>query len=201
MRFFFLTFIYFWETDRDRARAGEGQTKGYRIWSRLQDLSCLLAQSQTWGSNSWTARPWPELKSDAQPTEPLMCPLPSPWDCCGAERDLFPLLQRHVVRPKLTPPVSLLQKLKPRTHREETDMEPRHLFRNTQLCFKVMLFPTTLNCSVLPVIWGLYTQVIFIVSFQWSDLTNTKWVTLTPVSCIHIQITTSFTNEATEIQL
>ena len=31
----------------------------------------LSAQSQTRGSNSWSARSWPEPKSDAQPTEPL----------------------------------------------------------------------------------------------------------------------------------
>ena len=32
--------------------------------------SKLSAQSPTRGSNSWTLRSWPELKSDAQPTEP-----------------------------------------------------------------------------------------------------------------------------------
>ena len=30
--------------------------------------SVLTATSPMWGSNSWTVRSWPELKSDAQPT-------------------------------------------------------------------------------------------------------------------------------------
>ena len=34
----------------------------------------LSAQSPTWGSNSQTARSWPEPKSDAQPTGPPRLP-------------------------------------------------------------------------------------------------------------------------------
>ena len=49
---------------------GGGERERYRIWSRLQALSCLLAQSLMQGLNSQTARPWPKLKSDTQPTEP-----------------------------------------------------------------------------------------------------------------------------------
>ena len=33
-------FIYYWETERDRAWGGEGQRGGDRIGSRLQDPSC-----------------------------------------------------------------------------------------------------------------------------------------------------------------
>ena len=32
------------------------------------------SKEPAWGSNSQTARPRPELKSDASPTEPLRCP-------------------------------------------------------------------------------------------------------------------------------
>ena len=47
--------------------AGEGQREGDTEWEAGSELS---AQSPTWGSNSRTARSWPELKSDTQPTEP-----------------------------------------------------------------------------------------------------------------------------------
>ena len=35
----------------------------------------VSAQSPMWGSNSRTVRSLPELKADAQPTEPPRCPL------------------------------------------------------------------------------------------------------------------------------
>ena len=68
--FFFLMFIYFWEREREKERErecklGRGRERGrYRIWSRLQTLSCQQ-QRPTWGSNPQTMRSWHELKSDA----------------------------------------------------------------------------------------------------------------------------------------
>ena len=44
----FLTFFYFWETERDRAWGAE--TGRHRIWSRLQALSC---QHRSW-PRVWT---------------------------------------------------------------------------------------------------------------------------------------------------
>ena len=61
-------FIYFW--DRDRAWAGEEQRERETQNLKQAPGSELSAQSPTWGSNSRTARSWPEPKSDAQPTEP-----------------------------------------------------------------------------------------------------------------------------------
>ena len=49
---FFLTFIYFW--DRERHTQNLKQAPGSELW----------AQSPTRGSNSRTARSWPELKPD-----------------------------------------------------------------------------------------------------------------------------------------
>ena len=68
----FLMFIF--ERERDRMWVWEVQ------WEReTQNLkhtpgSELSAQSLMQGSNPRTARSWPELKSDAQPTEPPRCP-------------------------------------------------------------------------------------------------------------------------------
>ena len=58
-------FICFWERTSGRGAEKEGQ----KIWSGLC-ADRLTAASPTWGSNSWTARSWPELKSDTQLTEP-----------------------------------------------------------------------------------------------------------------------------------
>ena len=69
----FLTFIYFWE--RDRAWVGSGQRERETQNLKQAPGSKLSAQSLTQGSNSWTMRSWPELKSDAQPAEPPRCPL------------------------------------------------------------------------------------------------------------------------------
>ena len=66
-----LMFIYFWEIGRDRTRTRKGQRGRHRIQSRLQTPgSELSAQSLMRGSNSQTARSWPEPKSDAQLTDP-----------------------------------------------------------------------------------------------------------------------------------
>ena len=73
-------FIYF-ERERERQRQRQRQSvsrEGQRE-RETQNLkqapgSELSAQSPTWGSNSWAVRSWPELKSDAQPTEPPRCP-------------------------------------------------------------------------------------------------------------------------------
>ena len=66
----FKCFIYFWEREhewgRDRERGGQKIPGGY----------ALRAARLTWGSNLQTVRSWPEpeLKSDAQLTEPPRCP-------------------------------------------------------------------------------------------------------------------------------
>ena len=61
MFLFFLTFINFL---RDRVRVGEGQRE--RETQNLKQAPGfeLSAQSLRWGSNSQTARSWPELKWD-----------------------------------------------------------------------------------------------------------------------------------------
>ena len=63
----FLMFIYFWDREKQSMNGGGSERGTHRIWNRLQALSCQ--QSRTRGSNSWTARSWPEPKSAAQPTE------------------------------------------------------------------------------------------------------------------------------------
>ena len=57
---------------RDRERQHERGRGRERETQNLKQApgSELLAQSPTQGLNSQTARSWPELKSDAQPTEP-----------------------------------------------------------------------------------------------------------------------------------
>ena len=64
------------ETERQSTSGGGSERGRYRIWSRLQAPgSKLSAQSPTQGSNSQTARPWPELKSDTQPMNHPDAPL------------------------------------------------------------------------------------------------------------------------------
>ena len=61
---------------RDRERkstSGEGQREETQNLKEAPG-SELTAQSLMWGSNSQTVRSGPELKSDAQPTEPLRRP-------------------------------------------------------------------------------------------------------------------------------
>ena len=67
---FFLTLIYYWETERGRAWAREGQREEETQNPKQAPGSELSAQSLRQGSNSQTARSWPEPKWDAQPTEP-----------------------------------------------------------------------------------------------------------------------------------
>ena len=56
-------FIYF-EGERDRVQAGEGQRQRETQNLKQTPVSELSAQSPTWGSNSQTVRSSPELKSD-----------------------------------------------------------------------------------------------------------------------------------------
>ena len=58
----FFMFIYSWGWCTEGQREGDTDSK-------QASGSVLIAQSLTWGLNSWTLRSWPELKSDAQPTE------------------------------------------------------------------------------------------------------------------------------------
>ena len=67
--FFFLMFSYFWERERDRARVVEGAERETQN-SKQAAGSELSAQSPRQGWNLQTGRPLPELKSDAQLTEP-----------------------------------------------------------------------------------------------------------------------------------
>ena len=60
-----LTLIYYWETERDRAWSGEGPRDGETQNPKQAPGSELSAQSPTRGSNSQTARSWPEPKLDA----------------------------------------------------------------------------------------------------------------------------------------
>ena len=67
-------FLFIFETERDRAWAGEGQKEAKTPNMKQAPGSELSAQNPMWGSNSRTVRSWPELKSDAQLTEPPRCP-------------------------------------------------------------------------------------------------------------------------------
>ena len=67
-------FIHFWERERHRLWVGEGQRERETQNPKQVPDSELSAWTPTWGSNSWTARSWPELKSDARPTELPRCP-------------------------------------------------------------------------------------------------------------------------------
>ena len=69
--------VYFWERERQRDRewAGEGQTERETQNPKQAPGSELSAQSPTRGSNSQTARSWPESKSDTQPNEPPRRPM------------------------------------------------------------------------------------------------------------------------------
>ena len=66
--------MYLLLRDRDRAWAGEGQRERETQNVKQAPGSELSAQSPMWGLNSRAVRSWPELKSDAQPTEPPRCP-------------------------------------------------------------------------------------------------------------------------------
>ena len=74
----FLMFIHFWETERDRVWAGEGAERERETQNPKQAPGAeRLAQSPMRGSNSQTARSWPEPKSDTQPTQPPRHPPPT----------------------------------------------------------------------------------------------------------------------------
>ena len=74
--FQFFNVLFISETERDRAWTGEGQREWETQNPKQAPGSELSAQSPMWGSNSQTPRSWPELKSDAQPTEPPRRPNP-----------------------------------------------------------------------------------------------------------------------------
>ena len=61
---FFANVLFSFETERDRAWAGEGQRERETQNPKQAPSSELPAQSRMWGSNSWTVRSWPEPKSD-----------------------------------------------------------------------------------------------------------------------------------------
>ena len=63
---YFLMFIF------EVAQVGEGEGEEDR---GSEAGSVLTAESPRWGSDPWAATSWPELKSDAQLTEPLRSPL------------------------------------------------------------------------------------------------------------------------------
>ena len=67
--YFKLMFIYFWERETQSVSRGGAETEG-DTESEAAPGSELSAQSPTRGSNPQTVRSWPELKLDAQPTEP-----------------------------------------------------------------------------------------------------------------------------------
>ena len=66
--------VYLFLTERNRAWVGEGQRERETQNPKQAPSSELPAQSPMRSSSSQTARSWPELKSDAQPTEPPRCP-------------------------------------------------------------------------------------------------------------------------------
>ena len=68
----FLTFIYFWDRERQSMNGGGSERGRHRIWSRLQALSC---QHRSW-RGARIHGPW-DGESFAQPTEPPRCPLAS----------------------------------------------------------------------------------------------------------------------------
>ena len=63
--FFFNICLFLRKRKRGRAESRD---------RRCEVGSVLTAVSPIWGLNSLTERSWPELKSDAQPTEPARCP-------------------------------------------------------------------------------------------------------------------------------
>ena len=67
-RFFLLRFfkcLFIFKSQRDRAWVGEGQRERETQNLKQDPGSEPLAQRPMWGSNPWTVRSWPDLKSDA----------------------------------------------------------------------------------------------------------------------------------------
>ena len=71
-KFFYMFYLFLRERERERESMSRGGAERERETQNPKQApsSELSAQSQTWGSNSWTMRSWPELKSDASPTRP-----------------------------------------------------------------------------------------------------------------------------------
>ena len=65
LNFFFLTFIYFWDRERQNMNGGGAERETHTQNLKQAPGSEPSAQSTTRGSNSWTSRSWPEPKSDA----------------------------------------------------------------------------------------------------------------------------------------
>ena len=63
--------MFIFEREGDRTWAGEGQRERERETQNLKQApsSELSAQNPVWGSNSWTARSWPEPKLDVWATQ------------------------------------------------------------------------------------------------------------------------------------
>ena len=71
-------FIYFWDRERQSMNGGGAEREGD---TESETGSEPSAQSPTRGSNPRTARSGPELKSDAEPTEPPRRPPKSVFIC------------------------------------------------------------------------------------------------------------------------
>ena len=65
--FSFLKKFFFFEKESTSGGGAEGEVQ--KIWSRF----CVDSSRLMWGSNSWTMRSWPELKSGTQLTESSRC--------------------------------------------------------------------------------------------------------------------------------
>ena len=83
-------FIYFWDRERQRMNGGGAEREGHTDRKQAPG-SEPSAQSPTWGSNSQTVRSWPELKSDAQPTEPPRRPGSASSETIPSEQEPAPL--------------------------------------------------------------------------------------------------------------
>ena len=66
--------MFIFERERLSASRGEAERERQTQNPKRAPGSERSVQSLTWGSNSQTVRSWPELKSDAQLTEPPRCP-------------------------------------------------------------------------------------------------------------------------------
>ena len=72
---FFKNVYLFLERERENMSRGGAEREGdTESKSNQAPGSELSAQSPMWGLNPWTTRSWPELKLDAQLTEPLRHP-------------------------------------------------------------------------------------------------------------------------------
>ena len=87
---FLMPLLFIFETERDRAWAGEGQRERETQNRKQVPGSELSAQSPTRGSNPRTMRSWPGPKLDTQPTEPPRrpsCPIfdPNHMNYCSSQ--------------------------------------------------------------------------------------------------------------------